>query len=214
MTHTGLTYIEDVEKRDGILYCKYKCNVCKAIVIRARNNAKKVRSCGCNQHVKIERCWPLYKKYLSIVTNYKYRDKNMPKEWENSFKFETWCLENGYTIGKMILRKDIKKEFSPNNCLILDKKKGYSIVKSRQNIVYNETSEYKIKNEVIKYSGKYPLELDLVLFNLAALKLKMPVSIVFKVCKNIKDTYVDTINIGNRSHYKRALHLFQYEKKG
>ena len=65
--------------------------------------------------------------YNDNFTDYKYCGEmgiTMYSGWRTFYNFLQWALSNGYIEGKYIARKDIKDNFTPNNCYITDKRQS------------------------------------------------------------------------------------------
>lgn len=121
--------------------CKCDCgNIVSRLAITLKKNSR--HTCG-----KCESCKPtkhgaakkghknhLYSKWTTMKGNcanpnrpryYIYGGKGISicKEWIHDFSaFQEWALDNGYEDGDRLCRKDINKDFEPDNCYI--EKKG------------------------------------------------------------------------------------------
>lgn len=125
--------------KDGSIQCAgwvCKCECGNIAIIRANSlQTHKTKSCGClnkekpsnniTHHMSNS---PLYKKYKSMKRrcfdpksqNYKYyggKGITICQEWlEDFMNFYNWAMENGYRDELTIERKDVNKDYEPENC--------------------------------------------------------------------------------------------------
>ena len=126
-------YVKPDGHKESAWICKCECG--KEVTI-IRTNLKRARSCGCskNQYIseskithglsntKIYRIWRNMKSrcYNPNVTRYnKYGGRGITicDEWRDNFEaFYKWAIENGYSDGLSIDRKDVNGNYTPSNC--------------------------------------------------------------------------------------------------
>ena len=73
------------------------------------------KSCGCNRIIHSDTGSKLYKVYRQMA------HKGVCQEWEDYLTFKDWAMMNGYEAGVKIMRLDVEKPFSPENCEIRGK---------------------------------------------------------------------------------------------
>ncbi len=78
----------------------------------------------------------LYKKYLRVIkkltnrkaTNYFLYGKGagiyLCENWLDYINFEKWALTNGWESGKVLIRKDLTRDYSPENCRFVTKEES------------------------------------------------------------------------------------------
>lgn len=125
-----------------IYFYKCKCDCGNIGIYRERSlKSGNTKSCGClNIDKIIERNMThnlsntrLYKIYHGIkkrcynrncrsYKDYGGRGIGLCKEWANNFlTFYNWAIDNGYSDNLTIERKDVNKEYSPENCTWITK---------------------------------------------------------------------------------------------
>ena len=95
-------------------------------------NCKKLYNIWC---AMIQRCYDkTYQKYK----DYGAKGIDVCEEWRNNFhSFEKWALENGYNDNMIINRKDVLKNYSAENCLIISTKEQGKNRSNNHKITYN-----------------------------------------------------------------------------
>lgn len=144
--------------------------------------------------------------------NYGGRGIKICEEWLNSYDtFFTWCINNGYQVGKVIDRINNDGDYSPDNCRFAN---NYISLRNRRNV------------RVIEYSGEkkclkeWAAILDIpysVLQN--RLKKGLPPSIAFnkdykkpKRVKDINEAKVIGNTIKKYIHYHGRTHRWIIKK--
>jgi hypothetical protein len=120
------------KSRWGLFLCIY----CNRKVEKNLADGRKNKSCGCARHelksktktihgqtpIKLYQKWRSIKNRCSNPNNpgYKvYGSKGVKvcSEWRNDYQpFKDWALKNGYDEGLDLCRKDVKKNYTPENC--------------------------------------------------------------------------------------------------
>lgn len=110
------------------LLCLCDCGNEKAIRVMHLTRGK-IRSCGClSGEFHGESDSPLYTIWRGMknrcntdtyIDHHRYKDRGITvcKEWSDSFlSFKTWALNNGYSEGLQLDRRENDKGYFPGNC--------------------------------------------------------------------------------------------------
>ena len=133
-TFGNLTVIERLpNEKGGVVRWKCRCSCGKYTTVRSSNlKSGLVKSCGCLKHIAPNKTHGasktrLYRIYASIkdrcynphaVAFHRYggRGITMCEEWHKFENFRRWALENGYRDGLTIERKNVDRNYEPDNC--------------------------------------------------------------------------------------------------
>ena len=119
----------------------YLCRCdCGRYILResARIKGKKEKSCGCYNRIKDITHGLTTHPLFNIWNQYKVKH-DIFREWENDFMaFYNWCMENGWSDDKALVKKDRGKCFTPVNILIGEKR----LVSLHQKMKGNNKSGY------------------------------------------------------------------------
>ncbi len=114
----------------------FLCDYCNQKVEKRLSDGCKIKSCGCARYEIISKTLTihgqspknLYRSWLNMrnrcynpnVPSYKSNGSKGVKvcaEWRNGYiSFRKWALKNGYREGLALCRKDVKKNYTPENC--------------------------------------------------------------------------------------------------
>ena len=114
----------------------FLCNYCNQKVEKTLSVGYKIKSCGCARYEIISKTLTIHgqspKKLFGIWLRMRNRcyNPNVPSyksngskgiivcaEWRNDYlSFKKWALKNGYRKGLALCRKDVKKNYTPENC--------------------------------------------------------------------------------------------------
>ena len=121
--------------------CKCDCgNIVSRLRVTLQKNSRhtcgECESCKPIQHGQSHSGNKLYSKWGTMKSNctnpnrpryhvYGGKGISICEEWLHDFgAFQKWALDNGFEDGDRICRKDMDKNYEPNNCYIEKKKKG------------------------------------------------------------------------------------------
>ena len=119
-----------------IWICRCDCGNTKAIPSNYLLRGSAV-SCGCTRQKGIKD--PLYSRYMNMLARCYNKNMNGYKttgakgikvceEWrEDFYAFKSWALEHGWIPGRYFVRKDLTKDFSPENCAIVNDQRYVTI---------------------------------------------------------------------------------------
>lgn len=113
--------------------------------------AGRIKSCGCYKSEVLKKKMTVHGKYKTKLYAVwcQIRDKcnnpnstqydkvggkgiKMIKAWDSYKVFENWALSNGWKEGCAVSRIDQKKDYSPGNCIVTDKK---TAARTRENVI-------------------------------------------------------------------------------
>ena len=114
----------------------FLCDYCNQKVEKTLSVGYKIKSCGCARYEIISKKLTihgqtpknLYQSWLNMrnrcynpnIRSYKFYGSKGVKvcaEWRNNYiPFRKWALKNGYREGLALCRKNVKKNYSPENC--------------------------------------------------------------------------------------------------
>ena len=126
------------KSRWGLFLCQY----CRRKVEKSLADGRKIKSCGCARYEiksktqtihgqtpkNLYQIWQTIKNRCSNPNNRSYkgygsRGIKVCAEWRSDFQpFKKWALKNGYRKGLALCRKDVKKNYNPENCFFTKKK--------------------------------------------------------------------------------------------
>jgi predicted DNA-binding protein (UPF0251 family) len=119
----------------------FLCDYCNQEVEKTLSVGYKIKSCGCAQYEISSKTHTthgqtpksLYQRWVNMrnrcynknVPDYKYYGSKGIKvyaEWRNDYvTFKKWALKNGFREGLALCRKDVKKNYTPENCFFTKK---------------------------------------------------------------------------------------------
>ena len=114
----------------------FLCDYCNQKVEKTLSVGRKIKSCGCARYEIISKTLTIHgqspKKLFGIWLRMRNRcyNPNVPSyksngskgiivcaEWRNDYiPFRKWALKNGYREGLALCRKNVKKNYTPENC--------------------------------------------------------------------------------------------------
>ena len=114
----------------------FLCDYCNQKVEKTLSVGRKIKSCGCARYEIISKKLTIHgqspKKLFGIWLRMRNRcyNPNVPSyksngskgiivcaAWRNDYlSFKKWALKNGYRKGLALCRKDVKKNYTPENC--------------------------------------------------------------------------------------------------
>lgn len=155
-----------------------------------------VKSCGCLrgdlliqrniENTKHNMCnTPIYKTWASLK-NRKDAEDNICDEWLVFSNFYNWAIQNNYENGQVVYLVDKNKQYSPNNCKLIDQHL-YRIMNSNSANYY----EYNGETQTLRYfSQKYNIKLSALRQRIAQFG-SIKKAIETKTYKDIVDGNVD-----------------------
>jgi hypothetical protein len=122
----------------------FLCDYCNQKVEKTLSVGYKIKSCGCARYEIISKKLTihgqtpkkLYQRWMDMrhrcynpnIRSYKFcgsKGVRVCAEWRNDYiSFKKWALKNGYREGLFLCRKDVKKDYTPDNCFF-EKKVHY-----------------------------------------------------------------------------------------
>ena len=119
----------------------FLCDYCNRKVEKNLADGCKIKSCGCARYdissktqtihgqtpIKLYQRWQTIKNRCSNPNNPGYKDYGSKgikvcSGWRNDYqKFKNWALTNGYREGFDLCRKDVKNNYTPENCYFAKK---------------------------------------------------------------------------------------------
>ena len=146
-----------------ISFVIFLCPYCQKEVVRQLSNGKSAKSCGCipknYKHGEINtKLYGVWRGMKQRVLNpkckdykdYGGRDISICHAWQDDYiAFKTWSLNNGYTEGLTIDRKDNNGNYEPSNCQFVtstENNRNQSTTKLTINLANEIRDLYKTTN--------------------------------------------------------------------
>lgn len=137
--------------------CECQCEKkTKKIIMAQYLTSGDSKSCGCLNHdnlikrntthgkskSKLYQTWKnikkrIYNKNSPDYPDYGGRGINLYKEWEQFEPFMEWALSNGYKEGLTIERKNVNKDYCPENCCWIPMKEQAKNKRTSKQIEFN-----------------------------------------------------------------------------
>lgn len=104
-----LTAIHRIEGGSSKWLCKCDCGKERTVYATNLMNGKST-SCGCSRLKHGDSKTKLYNIHAQMLRI------GICDDWKDYDVFKAWAFDNGWEEGVKIRRKDIEKDFSPENC--------------------------------------------------------------------------------------------------
>lgn len=148
-----LTYTGEAKCVGKLKYGLYRCKCGNERYIEIGSVAYgKTKSCGCRyrnqfgipskEYEKLYGVWKnmkdrCYNKLSDRYYTYGARGIEVCDDWKNDFhSFARWAVDNGWKVGLSIERKDLNKNYCPENCTFITMKEQARNKTSNVRIVY------------------------------------------------------------------------------